>query len=118
MPRLGLRIMAELAELNPQNITEDHISFVLAPRLNALGRLGDANTSVEFLTTNDPLRARILAYELEGLNANRRLLSEQVYRAALAQLESDPSFRNQQYHHPWTPLLACWCDWNCRCPLG
>jgi single-stranded-DNA-specific exonuclease len=91
MHRLGLRMMTELAELNPQNITEDHISFVLAPRLNALGRLGDANTSVEFLTTNDPLRARILAYELEGLNANRRLLSEQIYRAALAQLESDPS---------------------------
>ena len=89
MQRPGLRIMAELAELNPLNITEEHISFVLAPRLNALGRLGDANSSVEFLTTTDPLRARILAYELEGLNANRKLLSDQVYRAALSQLDVD-----------------------------
>lgn len=92
MQRPGLRIMAELAELNPRNLSEEHISFVLAPRLNALGRLGDANSSVEFLTTTDPLRARILAYELEGLNANRKLLSEQVYRAALTQLENDPSY--------------------------
>ncbi len=105
MPRLGLRLMAELAELNPQNITEDHISFIFAPRLNALGRLGDANTSVEFFTTDDPLRARILAYELEWLNANRRLLSEQIYRAALAQFESDPSLRNNNIiileHSTW-----------------
>ena len=89
MNRIGLKFLADLAELNSQNISEDHISFVLAPRLNALGRLGDANSIVEFFTTTDNLRAQILAYELEGLNANRRLMSEQVYRAALSQLATD-----------------------------
>ena len=106
MPRLGLRMLAEVADLTPQNITEDHISFILAPRLNALGRLDDANKGVELLTTTDPLRARILAQEIEGLNANRRLLSEQVYQAAVIQLETDLSYRDQKIiilAHPTWP---------------
>ncbi len=89
--RLGLRVMMELAELNPDWLTEEHIGFVLGPRLNALGRLADANVAVEFLTTGDLSRARILATELEGLNARRKLLCDQVTQAAEAQIERDPS---------------------------
>ncbi len=106
MDRLGLKMLSELADLNPQNLTEEHISFVIAPRLNALGRLADANVIVEFLSTSDPIRARTLAYQLEGMNANRKMLSEQVYQAALAQLESDPSHRQQNIivlEHPTWP---------------
>lgn len=88
--RLGLKTMMELAELNPAHLTEEHIGFVLGPRLNALGRLGDANPAVELLTTADPMRARVLATELEGLNARRKLLCDQVYQAAEAQLRDDP----------------------------
>ncbi len=89
--RLGLRVVMELAELDPAWLTEEHIGFVLAPRLNALGRLADANVAVELLTTDHLGRARILATELEGLNARRRLLTAQVLQAAQAQIESDPS---------------------------
>jgi single-stranded-DNA-specific exonuclease len=89
--RLGLRAMLELVELDPTRLTEEHIGFVLAPRLNALGRLSDANPAVELLTTQDPARARLLSLELEGLNARRKLLTDQVYKAALAQIERDPS---------------------------
>jgi single-stranded-DNA-specific exonuclease len=89
--RLGLRVMMEVAELNPGWLTEEHIGFVLGPRLNALGRLADANVAVEFLTTDDLGRARIVATELEGLNARRKLLCDQVTQAAQAQIEHDPS---------------------------
>ncbi|MCS6992344.1 MAG: single-stranded-DNA-specific exonuclease RecJ [Anaerolineales bacterium] len=89
--RRGLKAMLELAELSPENLTETHISFTLAPRLNALGRLEDANPAVELLTTQDPLRARVLATHLEGLNAQRKLLCSQIERAAEAQLRQDPS---------------------------
>lgn len=89
--RLGLRVMMETAELDPARLSEEHIGFVLAPRLNALGRLADANVAVEFLTTRDLGRARILASELEGLNARRKLLCNQVFQAAQAQVERDPS---------------------------
>ena len=92
--RLGLQVMMELAELSPNHISEDHIGFVLAPRLNALGRLGDANPAVEFLSTSDEGRARILAYQLEGLNAQRKLLTDQVFQGALIQIEKDPTLLN------------------------
>jgi len=89
--RLGLRVMMEVAELDPAWLSEEHIGFVLGPRLNALGRLADANLAVELLTTASLERARILATELEGLNAQRKLLCDQVFQAAQAQIERDPS---------------------------
>ena len=89
--RLGLQVMMELAGVNPTWLTEEHIGFELAPRLNALGRLDDANPAVEFLTTDDLGRARILATQLEGLNERRKLLTDQVFRGVLAQLEREPA---------------------------
>src|SRR5262245_59569883 len=46
-PRLGLQTLIESARLSAPHLTEEHIGFWLAPRLNALGRLGDANLAVE-----------------------------------------------------------------------
>ena len=89
--RLGLQLIAELANQPLSQATEEYIGFVLAPRLNAMGRLGDANPAVELLITGDPVRARVLAAQLEGLNSQRKLLTSQVYRAAEAQLREDPS---------------------------
>ncbi len=89
--RLGLRAILERADIPPEDVNEGHIGFALAPRLNALGRLDDANPAVELLITPDWERARILANSLEGLNAQRKLLSNQVYQAAAAQIENDPS---------------------------
>ncbi len=93
--RAGLKAMFELAELKAENLTESHIGFALGPRLNALGRLGDANPAVELLTTADPMRARVLAAQLEGLNAQRQLLTSQVTQAAEAQLRAEPALLAQ-----------------------
>jgi single-stranded-DNA-specific exonuclease len=64
---------------------------VLGPRLNAAGRLADANACVDLLTTDDIGRARILAADLEALNARRKLLCNQVEQGAEAQIARDPS---------------------------
>lgn len=88
--RLGLKVMAELSNTNLETLTEETIGFTFAPRLNALGRLGDANPTVELLLTQDPARARVLAAQIEGLNVQRRLLTSQVYEAAEAQLRANP----------------------------
>jgi len=89
--RLGLKTIMEMADLKPANLTEEHIGFSLAPRLNAIGRLSDANPVVELLTTNDQTRARLLSVQLEGFNSQRQLLTSQVYRASEEKLRSDPS---------------------------
>lgn len=89
--RLGLQILFENAEISKSFISEEDISYSLAPRLNSLGRLGDANVIVDFLTSDQENRVRILANRLEGLNAQRKLLSNQVFQAASEQLERDRS---------------------------
>ncbi len=73
--RLGLKVMAELSGTNLETLTEETIGFTFAPRLNSLGRLSDANPAVELLLTQDPVRARFLAAQIEGLNTQRRLLT-------------------------------------------
>ena len=93
--RIGLRVMAELASANFDSLTEETIGFTFAPRLNALGRLSDANPAVDLLITNDPARARVVATQIEGLNAQRRLLTKQVTDAAEAQLKENPDLLNQ-----------------------
>ncbi len=90
-PRPGLQAIYEFADLNPQNLNEEHIGFIIAPRLNALGRLSDANPAVELLTTQDAGRARLLALQIEGLNARRQLLTSQTLQSALALIEQDRS---------------------------
>ena len=88
--RIGLKVMAELSSTSLETLTEETIGFTFAPRLNALGRLSDANPAVELLLTKDPARARVLAAQIEGLNAQRRLLTSQVTEAAEAQLRENP----------------------------
>ena len=93
--RIGLKVMAELSNTNLESLTEETIGFTFAPRLNALGRLSDANPAVELLITNNSARARVLAAQIEGLNAQRRLLTSQVTEAAEAQLREHPELLNE-----------------------
>jgi single-stranded-DNA-specific exonuclease len=90
-PRPGLHALLESANLKVERLTEDHIGFWLAPRLNALGRLDDANLAVELLTTPDLTQARIIALRLEALNEQRKLLVDRVVVQALGQLADTPS---------------------------
>jgi single-stranded-DNA-specific exonuclease len=93
--RIGLRTMADLSGTSLESLTEETVGFSFAPRLNALGRLGDANPAVELLLSHNPARARVIATQIEGLNAQRRLLTNQVYEAAEAQLREYPDLRSE-----------------------
>ena len=93
--RIGLRTMAELSGTSLESLTEESVGFTFAPRLNALGRLGDANPAVDLLLSHDPVRARVIATQIEGLNAQRRLLTNQVYEAAETQLRESPELLSE-----------------------
>jgi len=89
--RPALQALLEIAEIKPASLNEETIAFALAPRLNAVGRLSDANPMVEFFTTSTDSEARIQAHVIEGLNAQRKLLTDQVFKAAMSQVERDPT---------------------------
>jgi single-stranded-DNA-specific exonuclease len=89
-PVLGLAALMKVTQLDqkPQLSSED-IAFTLAPRLNAAGRLGQAQLGVELLTTESPQRAAALAEYIHELNSSRDSLERSIYLAAAKQLKED-----------------------------
>ena len=88
--RLGLLELFKMIALNQENINEEQISFAIAPRLNALGRLENANPMVEFLTTDDLQFAKVFSYQLEVLNNRRKFESDQVFEGTLTKIKQNP----------------------------
>ncbi len=91
--QVGIKAIYERAEIKPEQLNEEQIGFLIAPRLNAMGRLSDANPAVELFTTRDVPRARLIALELESLNIQRQLLTNQIFRAASSRIEQDAALR-------------------------
>lgn len=83
--RPGLLALMEVAGVQNDPVTATTVGFSLAPRLNALGRLGDASTGVELLTTQDEEVAEALAKKIDALNVERQALVATISEAALAQ---------------------------------
>lgn len=88
--RPGLREVYRNAQVNPMLLNEEHIGFQIGPRLNAIGRLSDANPIVELMTSQDPGVFSVIATQLEGLNSRRKLLTDQVLKSALELIERSP----------------------------
>ena len=68
-----------------------HLGFVLGPRVNAGGRVGEADLGARLLATDDDAEARVLAETLDRLNSERRAIEQAVLDAALAQIAARPS---------------------------
>ena len=83
---IGLSALMMQTKLQSKSsLSAEDIAFTLAPRLNAAGRLGQAQLGVELLTTRDPQRAQTLAQYLERLNGDRESLERSISLAATKQ---------------------------------
>ncbi|QQS15217.1 MAG: single-stranded-DNA-specific exonuclease RecJ [Rhodospirillales bacterium] len=95
--RQGLRVMAErantglaaLADVAGVNEppTAFHAGFLLGPRVNAGGRVGQADLGARLLSSDDPVEAAALAARLDALNAERRAIEAAVLDAAAMEIE-------------------------------
>jgi single-stranded-DNA-specific exonuclease len=83
----GLRALVRSAGLDAKELTAGRIGFILAPRLNAAGRIGRAQRGVELLLTDDDATANAIARELEEMNRGRQELDRQTLDAARKQLD-------------------------------
>ncbi len=92
--RVGLKRLYASAGVEPNAMNEQTIGFALTPRLNALGRLDDANPIVDFFTTESNTEAVIFSNKLEELNTRRRAECDHVYKGAIAQVETEPNNLN------------------------
>ena len=85
--RIGLRALSDIARLD-QAPTPYALGFVLGPRINAGGRIGQADLGARLLSTDSLSEATQLAQRLEALNTERREIEAAVREAALAQVEA------------------------------
>jgi single-stranded-DNA-specific exonuclease len=89
-PRPGLRALADNAKLDLlQGVRAEDIAFRIAPRLNAPGRLGDPDLSLELLLAKDPTTAVAIAARVEQLAQERRAIQEQMLTDAFAEIEAN-----------------------------
>lgn len=86
-PPMGLKALIDVAQLKNNQILSEDVSFRLAPRLNAAGRLGCAMLVVELLTTTNPARARELAMALDGFNQQRQTIERRIVAQAKEMVE-------------------------------
>lgn len=86
---IGLCALVEKAGLVGREITAGVVSFALAPRLNAAGRLGDASLSVDLLTTPSAERASRIACVLDQANQERQALEQSILEEAASMVETE-----------------------------
>jgi single-stranded-DNA-specific exonuclease len=107
----GLRALIEVARRRENALTAADIGYALAPRINAAGRLEDMTLGVECLLCDDPRRARELAEILDGINAERRGVQQQMVADAESALRvlgtHDTEFADRVgivlHHEDWHP---------------
>lgn len=93
--RPGIHALAALANIDEVHLTDQDIGFQIAPRLNALGRIADANDGVKLLTTLDEDQAAQLARQVDDCNNQRQELVKQIYQEALAKAQAPDNLRKQ-----------------------
>jgi single-stranded-DNA-specific exonuclease len=86
---IGLRAIFKLAGVDLMSISEETIGFSLAPRINAVGRLEDADLAVQLILTEDHEEAQILAEEMESLNKERQAIVNSITAEAIEEVETN-----------------------------
>jgi len=74
---------------NPKSLKPEDIGFRLGPRINAIGRIGNPQTVIELLTTDDMGVALELAMQCEQINASRQEMCQQIEQEAIAYVEAE-----------------------------
>ena len=102
-PRPGIAAMMRESSIDARKLTASTIGFSLAPRLNAAGRLGQAETAAKLLMTADPIAASQLAAELCELNRQRQSIETEIWHEANALLAGSV---------PDTPIVLASDKWH------
>jgi len=92
--RPGIRALKEVS--GDAEVSSSYIGFRLGPRLNAGGRLAEAQKAVELLTTTDGERARVLAADLDQENRARQGIEEKILNQAVAMVSAWPDLAERR----------------------
>ena len=103
-PRPGIKAIIELSKVS-RDLTVSDVVFMIAPRINAAGRIESGHRAVELLISKDADSARFKGDEINGHNISRKELDTTITEQALLQIENDDSFSIRKstvvYHPEW-----------------
>jgi len=97
----GVRALLQVTGLDGKPVRSGHVGFVLGPRLNAVGRIGDAMDGLRLLLTDDDAEAHDLARDLDTANAKRQDIDERTLGEVVDEIE-----RNVDLHDSFGLVLA------------
>ncbi|MCK5347713.1 MAG: single-stranded-DNA-specific exonuclease RecJ, partial [Candidatus Heimdallarchaeota archaeon] len=89
---LGLEALMEVSNIAGKKFKPYHAGYILGPRINASGRMGSAQKSLDLLLSEDQEQAILLAEELNTINAARQKLQKDVVQEALNLVDSEVNF--------------------------
>lgn len=89
--RIGLKALMEIAGLSDKTVTSSSVAFVIAPRINAAGRLGNAERAVKLLITDDEEEAVAIASQLNSENKERQTIEQVISRDFAEMLVKNPA---------------------------
>jgi len=98
---LGIRALMDAAGVTAATLDSRKVAFMLAPRVNAAGRMGDAKRAVRLFTTRDPDEARAVAEELNRTNTLRQEVQDAIFNQAVMMIESDEKYKNSLVTVAW-----------------
>ncbi len=87
--RPGIAALMRESNCDPASLTAASVGYVLAPRINAAGRMGQIELATELFLTRDPHRAKLLAQALCDLNRQRQSVESEIYQQAIDMLPKD-----------------------------
>ncbi len=86
-PRLGVRALLDIAGQGDKTVSAGNISFMLAPRINAAGRIDTADIALKLLISDVPEEASVLASRLNEMNVHRQQLEQKIVTEATEKIE-------------------------------
>ena len=89
--RPGISALLEEVGLEGKPITAENVSYAIAPRINAAGRMDNAVTALQLVLCEDEERAAELAHKLNEINVARQETEQEIVRAAQEQLDAEPA---------------------------
>ncbi len=91
----GLHALLKVSNLLEKELTVGRLIFGAAPRINAAGRLGDANRAVALFSTENPIEAAEIAKELDEENRNRQDIQQTIVDEALLKVNAECDLQNE-----------------------
>jgi single-stranded-DNA-specific exonuclease len=120
-PRTGIAALMKVCGCNMQDLSASSVGYVLAPRINAAGRMGEIHLAVERFLTKDKQQAEALATSLCELNRQRQIVETTIYEQAIEMLPSEklPAavvLADDTWHQGVVGIVASRIAEECCCP--